>query len=219
MTKWNERLREAMDKRNVKAVDISKWTNVSQAAVNKWTSGKTSQLKYDDVTALCNFLRISPAWLMDGVGSIDNYSDTDDLIVIEQIDLKASCGSGALNFESLPSIREVLVSRQWIEKNLAFYNPKNVKIITAIGDSMKPEINDGDAVFIDISDTLILRDGIYFLRVDGQLFLKRIQRLVGNKVALISSNKAYKEQIVELDSDIEFRIIGRAIKAMDFKDL
>ena len=78
---------------------------------------------------------------------------------------------------------------------------------------MSPEIEDGESVFIDITDKENLRDGIYLLLVDGELFIKRVQKLIKRRIALISTNKAYKDIELDLDySDIEVRTIGRVIK-------
>lgn len=84
---------------------------------------------------------------------------------------------------------------------------------------MSPEIEDGDVVFVDISDNINFRDGIYLLLVDGEVFIKRIQRMVGRKIALVSTNKAYRDIELSTDGQIEIRVLGRVVKNMKLQDL
>ena len=142
-----------------------------------------------------------------------------NMVSIQQVDYSGSCGFGVMNFEDFPEIRTLEVTPAWFNKNFSFYNPRDIKIITALGDSMEPEIRDGDAVFIDITDRETLRDGIYLLVVDGEAYIKRVQKLIGKKIALLSTNKAYKDIEVNLDSDIEIRVLGRVIKSLKIVDI
>lgn len=221
MTTWNQRLNQALEAKNKTASQLSRACDVSAASVNKWLSGVTSKPKYDDVMNISRFLGISSDWLMNGTGGMSTTftSPATDMVELEQVDIKGSCGLGAINFNDVPEIKRILVTNTWFTKNFAFYNPNSIKIVTAQGDSMEPEINDGDAVFIDITDKELLRDGIYLLSVDGEIFIKRVQKLIGKKIALISSNKAYKDIEVPIDTDIEIRFIGRVIKNLKLIDI
>jgi transcriptional regulator with XRE-family HTH domain len=219
MNTWHERLKYAMQQRNVRPADLVRVLNISPPGIKRWLDGEVVQPKYADVIKLCDFLKINDAWLMSGEGTFSEQLPSANSLVIERIGLSGSCGLGKMSFTDTPNINRIIVDSSWFERNFSFYNPKNVKIVTAEGDSMKPDIEDGDAVFIDISDNTTLRDGVYFILVDGEHYIKRIQKLIGRKIALISSNPAYKDLEVPLDSDIEIRIIGRVIKSMRLIDL
>ncbi|WP_289174094.1 S24 family peptidase [uncultured Parasutterella sp.] len=220
MSNWSKRLNEALSLRNRTAADLSRATGVSSAGVKKWVEGRVLQPKFDDVVAICDYLDISANWLMKGVGSmVETGESGSNMIALDQVDIKGSCGYGVINFEEIPEIKKIYVTPAWFAKNFAFYNPSNIRIITAQGDSMSPEIEDGDAVFIDITDKETLRDGIYLLQVDGELFIKRVQKLIKRRIALISTNKAYKDIELDLDSDIEVRTIGRVIKNLKVIDI
>lgn len=220
MNAWNERLNEALRFRKKTLSDLSRATGVSPAGVKKWVDGGVSQPKFDDVMSICATLNISPSWLMKNIGEPSETSDElFDVIALDQVEIHGSCGLGTLNFEKSPAIKKIYVTDTWFRKNFAFYKPKNIKIITAQGDSMSPEIEDGDAVFIDISDKDSLRDGIYLLLVDNELFIKRVQKLINRKILLISTNKAYKDIELNLNSDLEIQVIGRIIKSLKVVDL
>lgn len=57
------RLREALEKRNMKAAELSKKTNVPEGAISYYLSGK-SQPKGDRLYILCVALDVSEAWLL-----------------------------------------------------------------------------------------------------------------------------------------------------------
>ena len=61
------------------------------------------------------------------------------------------------------------------------------------GDSMEPTLHDGDEVMVDLNDGQSrLRDGIYVLRMDDMLSVKRVAiEPQGKRVSVLSDNPAY----------------------------
>ena len=57
------RLREALEKRNMKAAELSKKTNVPEGAISYYLSGK-SQPKGERLYTLCVALDVSEAWML-----------------------------------------------------------------------------------------------------------------------------------------------------------
>lgn len=57
------RLREALDKRNMKASELSKKTGVPEGAISYYLAGK-SQPKGDRLYTLCVALNVSEAWML-----------------------------------------------------------------------------------------------------------------------------------------------------------
>lgn len=217
MESWNERLRAAMNRKGLSAADLVRATGISGAGIKKWIDGVTVEPKYRDVTRACQALDISPIWLMEGRGESVPLKPSETAI-IDKVDLKGSCGYGTINFDQVPQIQRLMVSKRWFQRHFSYYKPDTVKVITALGDSMTPDVNDGDAVFIDISDTEFIRDGIYAALVDDELYIKRIQKAPG-KLIFISTNPAYKPFEISIDGPSTVKFIGRVIKSMCFKDL
>src|SRR3546814_2525614 len=59
-------------------------------------------------------------------------------------------------------------------------DPRALSIIRVAGDSMAPTLIDGDDILVDGGDAAgRLRDGIYVLRMDDALMVKRIARAPG----------------------------------------
>lgn len=78
---------------------------------------------------------------------------------------------------------------------------------------MAPTLSAGDDILVDLGDCgARLRDGIYVLRVDGTLLVKRLAvHPVGRRVTVQSDNPAYPD-IPDCGLD-EIECIGRVIWA------
>src|SRR3546814_11782305 len=72
--------------------------------------------------------------------------------------------------------------------------PRALSIIRVEGDSMAPTLDDGDDILVDGGDAAArLRDGIYVLRMDDVLMVKRIARAPGQgRISVISDNPHYR---------------------------
>lgn len=63
VSEFKLRLREALEIRNMKAVELSKKTNVPEGAISYYLAGK-SQPKGDRLHILCVALNVSEAWML-----------------------------------------------------------------------------------------------------------------------------------------------------------
>jgi len=101
---------------------------------------------------------------------------------------------------------------QWLRR-LTQSAPDRLEVIRVEGDSMSPTLNAGDDILVDLGDTGDrLRDGIYVLRVDGTLLVKRLAiHPVGRRVTVQSDNPAYGD-LPDCGLD-EIQCIGRVIWA------
>lgn len=213
-----KRLKMLMDERNLSNADLSKLVGVTRATVKFWVDGKTLQLKYDDASALASLFNVNVDWLMTGEGDrqIENNPNT---VTIRKVNLKGLCGkypqvTAPVEVSDESELVDTIeAGAKWFFNNFPHYSPDDVKIVTATGDSMEPLISEGDLVFIDRKSNVCDRDGIYFLYLDGQYFIKRVQRSIGKKLILISENQKYRDIEIESDSQVEFFTIGRVIKS------
>lgn len=89
--------------------------------------------------------------------------------------------------------------------------PGKTEMIFASGDSMYPTIEGGDSLLIDTSKKEIHDGRIYCVRVEGQLYAKRLQKIPPNKIKVISDNGSkYDAFYVDFSKDInfDFEVIG-----------
>ena len=98
--------------------------------------------------------------------------------------------------------------RYWVE-NYVTRDTKKLSVISVKGDSMEGVLNDGDTILINHGDTTP-RDGLYVLRLNENLLVKRLQLMPGDIVNVISANEAYPSFEINLNRMTDdVAIIGR----------
>lgn len=123
-------------------------------------------------------------------------------------DVHASMGSGITIYN------ENQTATYQISNKLASdigVNLKNTEMIFASGDSMEPTIMGGDSLLVDKSKTEIYDGRIYCVRIDGQLYAKRLQKLPPDKIKVVSDNEQkYDPFYVDFSKniDFDFAVIG-----------
>lgn len=90
--------------------------------------------------------------------------------------------------------------------------PAEMVLMRVDGDSMAPEIQNGDAVLIDRSQTAPRPGGTYAISVEDLIYLKVVNAEPG-KLVLTSHNAAYSPIIVDTRGHLEntVQIIGRVV--------
>jgi Peptidase S24-like len=114
------------------------------------------------------------------------------LIAVPQLSVGASAGPGALTGAELVE-GQFGFDAAWLRRLTS--DPANVSAIRVKGDSMMPTLADGDDILVDRGDAADrLRDGIYVLRIDDALNVKRIAlNPAGRTVTIRSDNTAYPD--------------------------
>ncbi|OJY69762.1 MAG: peptidase S24 [Sphingobium sp. 66-54] len=130
------------------------------------------------------------------------------LVAVPRLALGASAGAGSLQ-EDEPAIGTFSFDRRWVRALGG--RPDMLSIIRVDGESMQPTLGDGDDIMVDRSDGAErLRDGIYVLRMDGVLMVKRVALASGlGRFSVRSDNPLYPTW-ENIDPDL-VSIIGRVI--------
>lgn len=88
--------------------------------------------------------------------------------------------------------------------------PDAVSTFLAEGDSMVPTIADQSPVFVDTGDRDLVDGGIYALRIESSVVIRRVQRLIGGGMQLLADNNAaYPPQQVDEAGSATLDVIGR----------
>lgn len=115
-------------------------------------------------------------------------------------DISASAGDGAfINHESIK--KHLQIPSEWLPEN------SQLGVVEVNNDSMYPTIGHGDNVVVQFKNNYN-NDGLYLVRIDGSLFVKRLQKEFG-KIRIISDNPSYREMTVEANDGNDFGLIGR----------
>ncbi len=170
--------------------------------------GVPKRLKEEERRKLARYFAISETLLG---GPPDDEAGPHGLISVKRHSVGVSAGPGALVNEELGKPYFAFDER-WL-KALTATPPANLSIVRVEGDSMSPTLSAGDEILVDLGDcTDRLRDGIYVLRIDDALVVKRLAlNPVGRRVTVQSDNPAYPDwPDCGLD---EINCIGRVIWA------
>jgi phage repressor protein C with HTH and peptisase S24 domain len=112
------------------------------------------------------------------------------MVAVPRLDVGASAGPGAFAGEEKKA-GHIAFDPSWLRRIAG--DPARLSLIRVQGDSMAPTLADGDEILVDAGDAADrLRDGIYVLRIDDALVVKRIARSPdGARVSVRSDNEAY----------------------------
>lgn len=113
------------------------------------------------------------------------------LVAVPRLAVGASARPGCLADDERVRSR-VGFDPAWLRR-VASGDPALLSIIRVEGDSMLPTLADGDDILVDRGDaTGRLRDGVYVLRIDAALVVKRLAlNPAARTVSVTSDNEAY----------------------------
>ncbi len=114
-----------------------------------------------------------------------------ELMLVPMLETQASAGPGSYVEDDEISAR-IAFRSDWL-RELTGGSPAGLSVIRVRGDSMTPTLADGDEILVDRADTIDrLRDGIYVLRIDDMLNVKRIaMNPAGGGFEVRSDNPVY----------------------------
>ncbi|WP_269078960.1 S24 family peptidase [Litchfieldella anticariensis] len=75
------------------------------------------------------------------------------------------------------------------------------------GDSIGETLRDGDLDLVDRSHRTT--DGVFLLRMGEELRIKRVQRVAGGALILISDNEHYQPELIKPEDMRDVEILGR----------
>lgn len=153
--------------------------------------GIPKKLREEDRRKLALYLVI-PESMLGGPDPLENDHSA-DLVAVRRDAIRVSAGPGAIPVDESGKPYFAFDGR-WL-KALTATPANQLTIIRVEGDSMAPTLNTGDDILVDLADrTERLRDGIYVLRVDDALLVKRLAlNPVARRVTVQSDNPAYAD--------------------------
>ncbi len=98
-------------------------------------------------------------------------------------------------------------------------SPSNIRVITGYGDSMQGTYEDGDPLFVDVGITELKVDATYCFALNGEFYVKRLQRLPDGSIKIKSDNPHYDDIVIPAPERADLRIIGRVLGAWNWRRL
>lgn len=141
----------------------------------------------------------------EGIQSVPSHSKPQPgYSSIPMYDIEAAAGTGRM-FDA-----ETIESTLYFETaqlEAEGLNPLQVVGAKVRGDSMGETLRDGDQVLVDRSHRT--PDGVFLLRMGDELRIKRVQRVAGGALMLISDNTHYPPELVKPEDLRDVEILGR----------
>ncbi len=158
---------------------------------------------------LYRLFSLNPNWMETGVGPTYLNKPGENEPVFKGIPkVKARLCAGSGSFEVGSEIEGYYsFQREWLSQK---GNSDRMVLMDIFGNSMTPELKDGDTVLIDESQKGVLAGALFAVGVDDTIMVKRVEKHP-NKLVLISDNKDYTP-IYLLNEEMDtIRIIGKVI--------
>ena len=185
--------------------DVADVLGITQ--MNFATMKKRNKIPYAELLDFCATKSISINWMLYGQSPESLIEATNKFFMVKYFsDVSASAGGGS-DIEG-EEAQELEIPEQFVamlggERELRFIEAINVS-----GDSMEPTFSYNDIVFINRAKTDLQRGGIFTIRTEAGLFIKRVQKRIDGKVDIISDNKVYTTQTLD---PREIEVIGRVV--------
>lgn len=133
-------------------------------------------------------------------------------IAFDLLDVNAAAGNGYQQADFPEVVNKIHVLESWAHANINVELDR-IKVITARGTSMQGTIENGDVLFVDATINAYDGDGVYVIARGNDIQVKRLQKLNGDVLAIISDNRAYEsERLSGSDAD-SIVICGRVLAA------
>jgi Predicted transcriptional regulator len=136
-------------------------------------------------------------------------TETDvDMMFVPLVEARLSAGTGSLE-TSADGERKYAFRSDFLHRK---GSPSKMVLMRVSGDSMEPEIKDGDVVLLDQGKTTILPGRMYAVGIEEAIYVKQIDTIPG-KLILKSMNQAYPPIEVDMRGDLaeQARVIGQVL--------
>lgn len=172
--------------------------------------GTPRKLSEEDRQTLARYFNVGED-VLGGPPPTQGEAPAAGLVPIPRFNINASAGPGTFDGSELP-VAHLGFDAGWL-RQLCKGRPDDLSIIRVQGDSMYPSLADGDDIMVDRSDAgERLHDGIYVLRRDDTLMVKRLAvHPASRRITISSDNGSYPTWADCEPSSID--IIGRVVWA------
>lgn len=225
MKTFAERLNAAMNMASLSQAQLAERVGISQPAVQKMASGKTTGSR--KMVEIARALNVRPEWLSAGIGAMKVSDDAlppenewgtvdawdkntplpaDEVEVPFLKDIEFACGNGRVQEEDHNGFK-LRFSKATLRRVGANTDGSGVMCFPARGNSMEPFIPDGSTVAINCNDKRIIDGKVYAVNQDGWKRLKMLYRVGPDRISLRSYNS--QEHPDEEHALSEIEIIGR----------
>ncbi len=179
--------------------------------------GSPERLHEEDRKILTDYFGTS-SFDLGGPGTADSPSQTSapqrrtvtrTIVKVPYLDVLASAGSGSI-VEQEGVAGSLPLDYRWLRRTLGVKSTAGLAAITVEGESMMPTLSPGDQVLVDSNQRSPVSGGIFVLRREAMLHIKRLQSdTSGNSWTVTSDNPDFEDW--PKTDDAESIILGRVL--------
>ncbi len=148
---------------------------------------------------------LNPDWLEGGVGP-QQLKHGSGFFPVPKVEARLCAGSGSFEVDDQVE-GHFSFETAWLRNHGV---KERMVLMEVFGNSMSPEIKDGDTVLIDQSQTDIFAGRVYAIGIEDTIMVKRIERHP-RKLVLLSDNTEYAPIFLSVEEMDRVRIIGKVI--------
>nr|DAY23711.1 MAG TPA: Repressor protein CI [Caudoviricetes sp.] len=219
------RVKYMMDFNALSQQSLADQVGVSQQAIGQILKGEISNPK--KILEIATALGVNPHWLKTGKGpmeptnqmiSMSMQKDEDHTLRVDLLDAElAAHSSGIINVEYPDVISSIFFTHEGVKRILGRTTTDGVYMFKVPTDSMAPTITQNDIVFIDTNVKEYVGEGVYSFNLNGETYIKRLQRLPTGVIMALSDNPLYLPFEITEELFDTAEIIGKFIKAVELK--
>lgn len=189
---------------------IRNWRRRVEKGLDSGANGRSLAL-------VASALGVSSQWLIEGVDNLSVVTSSPvksqrpqilgNLRHVRVFDIEASAGGGAVITDEDP-IYEIGFAPEMLQSISRAANDE-LAVIRVRGDSMMPTLMDGDMMLVDTTKQNLNYDGMFILRYDDVLRVKRIDKNPASGLLLVKSDNQMYEAFSVSPSDLV--VVGRVV--------
>lgn len=182
-----------------------------------YLSGKSdpSRMRMISIAEAAN---VSIEWLATGKGepqktyglSDSEQEPFDHMVRVPVMNVAASAGGGAV-VTTEGADAYLAFDPAWLHK--IGLNSAEIFTMPTIGESMEPTIKAGEYLLCSRAEHHTqIGDGIYVIRLEGNILVKRLQVLPGGILEVSSDNaQFYKSFRLDMKNEADFKVLGKVV--------
>lgn len=188
-------------------LEVAKLVGVSEATISRYESGNIKNMRKDRIAKYASALKVPPSTFLE----LEDKSESR----LTPTDLRA-------NTKPVPLVGRVAAGLSChAEDNIEGYILTDCELLhegydyfwlTVKGDSMEPELHDGDRVLVREQDTLET-ECYAVVRIDGEDGVVKRVRIDHDRITLTSVNPYYPPRIFEREEMNNVAVVGKVISS------
>ncbi len=213
---FSERLSSLMKGKNIGVTELSKKAGVTYEMARRYTMG-TAKPRTAVMDKLAKALDSTAPYLEYGASEQMPDQSSRNQVRLTQLEVFASAGTGYINNEFPAIVSSIEFPEDRVYEIFGRKSLEGVQLINVDGDSMMPTLCPKDLLFIDTKIDHFNGDGVYVFNFEDSTFVKRLQKVKGRKLAVLSDNDKYPPFYIEHNEMNELYIFGKLIKHLPLK--